>query len=44
MLDSSSHFINSINAYIYSANETILDVDDISVNIDKRFSYITDNE
>ena len=44
LLDSSSHFINSINAYIYSANETILDVDDISVDIDKRLSYITDNE
>lgn len=44
VLDSSSYFINSINAYLYSANELILDTDDISVNMDKKETYITDDK
>ena len=44
ILNSSSYLINSINAYIYSANESILNTDQIVVDMDKRETYITEEE
>ena len=44
LLDSSSYFINSIQAYVYPADELLIDVKDISVNYDTKQTIITDNK
>lgn len=45
LLDSSSYFINSINAYIYSANEyTDIDPNNIVVDYDNKLTYVYDTK